>query len=392
MKKKLLVFLLLICIAMQNFAVAAVYAAESDSVSEKYPYDVVLPKIKEDLSAAEKNMVDEAVRLFFENVKECARKINDYEDDLFEISVKEILDILYEDENNIDRKKISDFTGELDERADLIVSGYDRALKERLNSEQLDYEVGRIIIQFEEEVQYGEVKEITDHVGKEIKNIDSTGRTIEQCIKDGAQHRKGWPIMVSIDVGYRETTEAVGDKISLIQGVKDVSLNGIYYLEDPIKIEILPETDKDDDTEEEEPTEQPATKEDNEELTEEEKRNRDDQAAAERENGLANAGSLVTEPEEERSIAQVQKDAEAKALAQERELLKTGKSRYTVKKGKTIRIKAYSSSQKKVTFRSNASKIARVNSKGKVKGLKKGKAKITVRCGSVKRTVFVTVK
>ena len=50
---------------------------------------------------------------------------------------------------------------------------------------------------------------------------------------------------------------------------------------------------------------------------------------------------------------------------------------------------------KKVTVRSSNTKIATINSKGVIKGIKKGKCKITVtaRDGSQKsKTVIVTVK
>ena len=46
----------------------------------------------------------------------------------------------------------------------------------------------------------------------------------------------------------------------------------------------------------------------------------------------------------------------------------------------------------KVTYKSNNKKIATVSSKGTIKGIKKGTAKITVTCNGVTKTVKVTVK
>ncbi len=68
-------------------------------------------------------------------------------------------------------------------------------------------------------------------MGKEVEILDGTGRTIEQCIEDGA-HREGQPVFANIDIGYGETTEAVREKIKQIEGVKDASLNAIYVEED----------------------------------------------------------------------------------------------------------------------------------------------------------------
>ena len=74
-------------------------------------------------------------------------------------------------------------------------------------------------------------------------------------------------------------------------------------------------------------------------------------------------------------------------------------TKVVIKKGKTFKLKTYVSptncGNKKVTVRSSNTKIATINSKGVIKGIKKGKCKITVtsRDGSLKsKTVTVTVK
>ena len=69
------------------------------------------------------------------------------------------------------------------------------------------------------------------------------------------------------------------------------------------------------------------------------------------------------------------------------------KSSVTVKKGKNLTLspKIYGISEK-VTYISSNRKVATVTAKGKIKGIKKGSAKITVQAGSYKKTVKVTVK
>lgn len=70
------------------------------------------------------------------------------------------------------------------------------------------------------------------------------------------------------------------------------------------------------------------------------------------------------------------------------------KSKYTVAKGKTVTLKPVRSpitSQEKITYSSSNKNVASVSSKGVIKGIKAGTAKITVRSGSKKVTVTVNV-
>ena len=62
------------------------------------------------------------------------------------------------------------------------------------------------------------------------------------------------------------------------------------------------------------------------------------------------------------------------------------KSEITLKKGKTYTLKAKTApakSDEKLTFKSSNKKVATVTTKGKIEGLKKGTAVITITSGSV---------
>lgn len=72
--------------------------------------------------------------------------------------------------------------------------------------------------------------------------------------------------------------------------------------------------------------------------------------------------------------------------------LKLSKASASVKKGNTVTIKAKATPSGKITYKSSNKKVASVNSKGIVKGLKKGKATITVTCNGVSKKFKVTVK
>lgn len=68
------------------------------------------------------------------------------------------------------------------------------------------------------------------------------------------------------------------------------------------------------------------------------------------------------------------------------------KSSATIKKGKTTTIRSKATPAGKVTYTSSNKKVAAVNSKGVVKGIKKGKATITVKCNGITKKFVVTVK
>lgn len=72
--------------------------------------------------------------------------------------------------------------------------------------------------------------------------------------------------------------------------------------------------------------------------------------------------------------------------------LKLAKTSASVKKGKTVTIKATAVPTGTITYKSNNKKIATVSSKGVVKGVAKGKTTITVTCNGVSKKFTVTVK
>ncbi|MGO5543762.1 penicillin-binding Tp47 domain C-containing protein [Blautia sp. HCP3S3_H10_1] len=72
--------------------------------------------------------------------------------------------------------------------------------------------------------------------------------------------------------------------------------------------------------------------------------------------------------------------------------LKLAKSSATIKKGKTVTIKATATPSGKVTYKTSNKKVATVTAKGVVKGKKKGTATITVTCNGVSKKFKVKVK
>lgn len=106
----------------------------------------------------------------------------------------------------------------------------------------------------------------------------------------------------------------------------------------------------------------------------------------------AAAAQQKAEEAQEAEKAAWEAKSAAQKLVQENAGIKLKKSKYTVKKGKKVKIKATSLSGKKVAYKAANKKIARVSTKGVVKGLRKGKTTITLKCGSAVKKVKVTVK
>lgn len=81
-----------------------------------------------------------------------------------------------------------------------------------------------------------------------------------------------------------------------------------------------------------------------------------------------------------------------KKLTAKKTKLKVNKKSVKIRVGKTYKIKASATTSHKITFKSSNKKIAVVSQKGVVKGKKKGKAVISVKCNKVTQKVKVTVK
>lgn len=68
------------------------------------------------------------------------------------------------------------------------------------------------------------------------------------------------------------------------------------------------------------------------------------------------------------------------------------KTRLIVKRNQSLSIKVKATPAKTITYQSSNKKVVRVNKKGVIKGIRAGKAKITILVNSIRKTVIVTVK
>ena len=91
-------------------------------------------------------------------------------------------------------------------------------------------------------------------------------------------------------------------------------------------------------------------------------------------------------------INSAEKENTPKVVSLDGKALKVSKTDLNVKTGKTVKIKATATPTTKVTYKTSNKKIATVTDKGVVKGIKKGKATITVKANGKTVKVKVTVK
>ena len=91
-------------------------------------------------------------------------------------------------------------------------------------------------------------------------------------------------------------------------------------------------------------------------------------------------------------INSAEKKSTPKVVSFDGKALKVTKTALNVKAGKKVTIKATATPAAKVTYKSSNKKVATVTNKGVVKGVKKGKATITVKANGKTVKVKVTVK
>ena len=119
--------------------------------------------------------------------------------------------------------------------------------------------------------------------------------------------------------------------------------------------------------------------------------------AAQANKNFADAQAKLADAQKELADAQKELAAARKELEQLKKpqvKISTNKTKYTVKKGKKVKIKASveNASGKKIIFKSENKKVAKVSAKGVVTGVKKGKAVISIKCNGVTKEVKVVVK
>jgi len=117
---------------------------------------------------------------------------------------------------------------------------------------------------------------------------------------------------------------------------------------------------------------------------------------------LASEDVNITVEEEAppQEVTEEKKDPEPEPAVEKKRIqpksiaIKNGK-KVKLRKGKKHQIKASvkpGNCSYKITYKSSNKKVAKVSARGKVRAIRKGKAKITVKCGKLKRTVLIIVK
>lgn len=203
--------------------------AALNDFEEKYSYMDVLPLTEAQLSAAEKTEIRDSLGLLDHKPQKAAEIINTFENDVFEVAVQDAFDYYFADAENVDRDALDLFVSRVDERADAVLAGYEDALKERQNAQNLDFETEHVIVMFDEGMRYEDVRDIAGRIG-EADIIDGTARTLEQCIEDGI-YQEGQKITIRLDIGISGTVQDAVEMLQSVEGIAAVEPNGFYTID-----------------------------------------------------------------------------------------------------------------------------------------------------------------
>ncbi|MBE5959213.1 MAG: hypothetical protein E7254_10195 [Lachnospiraceae bacterium] len=143
--------------------------------------DDILPDVdKKEINS----MIDTSVN----DGKKVAKIINQIEDeDDFNYAVNKVLTDYYEED---EKKKIDDFSKTIENDADDIVSGYENAYEERNSQDELDYEVGTIVINFKKDTGKDNIKRIISaEYGKAIDLYETSDGTYFAYVKISLGHK-----------------------------------------------------------------------------------------------------------------------------------------------------------------------------------------------------------
>ena len=127
---------------------------QQENISSDLEYlDEQLSRTKENLTEKEKRTVEKIQNIARDDGDTAAECLNNIEDDeLYEVALKEVLDEYYSEEETKE-EQVEKFTETVDERAEKTLLDYEQAEEERSNSDNLEYEVGKILVTFNTDIK-----------------------------------------------------------------------------------------------------------------------------------------------------------------------------------------------------------------------------------------------
>ncbi|MCI8785558.1 MAG: S8 family serine peptidase [Eubacterium sp.] len=212
------------------------YEEVKKATKRNLPYQKVLLKGEDSLSANKKRKIERIKKKVLDDAVGVADEINQLDDEFFYIATKEALDEYYENVENVDERKISEFAETIDEKADELLQGYEAALKERQNADILDYETEQIIVVFKEGTPYEDIQGITECLGGEIDIIDGGNKELADYMAEennSAEKR----IYAKINIGIGQTVEMAKRDLEQIDCIEAVDYNA-YIPVDSVSVNL----------------------------------------------------------------------------------------------------------------------------------------------------------
>lgn len=192
----------------------------------------MLPPEKDSLSAKTQQMIDTIIDLSEDDAASAAIALNKITDDkTYEAALHEVLDHYYADDRTFNDDKLTVFANVVDDRADTILSDYAEAKEERDNQENLDYEVGKILVSFESEMSNEEIEIIAEHMGNGYSILNDI--EIDSSLPDYKLKRlesvmnQSFPTIAYMDIGLDKTVEKAKNLLENMSCVKSSSCNTI---------------------------------------------------------------------------------------------------------------------------------------------------------------------
>ena len=216
---------------------------QQENISSDLEYlDEQLSRTKENLTEKEKRTVEKIQNIARDDGDTAAECLNNIEDDeLYEVALKEVLDEYYSEEETKE-EQVEKFTETVDERAEKTLLDYEQAEEERSNSDNLEYEVGKILVTFNTDIKEEDIAKIAEHMGSKysILNNQNINEDLPEHTLDRLETIKNqdFPIIAYMELATDQTVEKATNILNTLSCVSKASANGISMQVETLKTNL----------------------------------------------------------------------------------------------------------------------------------------------------------
>lgn len=182
---------------IKDFAITEneIVKIEEDSIkteeAEVLDLDNVVPEVElEDLDLSEQKIIKNAIDVAEENGKSAGNMLNklDEENDVFDLGVKEVLDVYYSAET-VDEEAVEEFSETLTKDIEERITDYTEAREERDNEENLDYVTGEGIVAFDKNTSKEEIDLLVKSISDSYEIILDNDFKMDESLSERKKER-----------------------------------------------------------------------------------------------------------------------------------------------------------------------------------------------------------